>query len=107
MTLTCTMQVKRNSPTSYGQARNFWEMSISSKGKKEEKTRLTLGRIAGSLQLHLVRIERTVTLSTSDNEVNKITPLYIMSKNGGNCSVNLKKNIKNFSKPLQRSTRPI
>lgn len=81
-------------------------MLISSKGKKEEKIRLTLGRIAGSLQLHLVRIERTVTLSTSDNEVNKITPLYIMSKNGGNCSVNLKKNIKNFSKPLQRSTRP-
>ena len=28
---------------------------------------------------------------------NKITPLYIMSKNRGNCSVNLKKNIKNFS----------
>lgn len=33
--------------------------------------------------------------------VNKITPLYIMSKNGGNCSVNLKKNTKNFSEPLQ------
>jgi hypothetical protein len=85
------MQVKRNSPTSHGQARSFWEIR-SSKGKKEEKTRLTLGRIAGSLQLHLVRIEGTVTLSTSDNEVNKITPLYIMSKKGGNCSVKSKKN---------------
>ena len=27
---------------------------------------------------------------------NKITPLYIMSKNGGNCSVNLKKKYKKF-----------
>ena len=76
-------------------------MLISSKAKEREKTRVTLGRITGSLQLPLVQIERTVTLSTSDNEVNKITPLYIMSKNGGNCSVNLKKNTKNFFKPLQ------
>lgn len=100
------MQVKRNSPTSYDQARNFWEMINIGQGKEREKTRLTLGRIAGSLQLHLVRIEGTVTLSTSDNEVNKITPLYIMSKNGGNCSVNLKKNTKNFSEPLQCRMRP-
>lgn len=48
------------------------------------------------LRFYLVGIERTVTLSTSDNEDNKITPLYIMSKNRGNCSVNLKKNIKIF-----------
>lgn len=65
----------------------FWEMSTSSKGKKREKTRVTLGRIDGSLQLPLVR----------NLKGNKITPLYIMSKNGGNCSVNLKKNTKNFS----------
>lgn len=44
----------------------FWEMPISSKGKKREKARLTLGRIAGSLQLHLVRIEWSIKL-----------PLYI------------------------------
>lgn len=48
----------------------FWEMPTSSKGKKREKTRLTLGRIAGSLQLHLVRIEGTVILSIK-------LPLYI------------------------------
>lgn len=44
----------------------FWEMPTSSKGKKREKARLTLGRIAGSLQLHLVRIEWSIKL-----------PLYI------------------------------
>lgn len=44
----------------------FWEMPTSSKGKKREKARLTLGRIAGSLQLHLVRIEVSIKL-----------PLYI------------------------------
>ena len=48
----------------------FWEMLISSKVKKEEKTRVTLGRIAGSLQLPLVRIERIVILSIK-------LPLYI------------------------------
>ena len=78
-------------------------MLISSKAKEREKTRVTLERITGSLQLPLVQIERTVTLSTSDNEVNKITPLYIMSKNGGNCSVNLKKKYKKF---FQTSTMP-
>lgn len=71
------MQVKRNSPTSYGQARSFWEIPTSSKGKKEEKTRVTLGRIAGSLQLPLVQIEGTVILSTSDNEWLIKLPLYI------------------------------
>nr|DAM59668.1 MAG TPA: hypothetical protein [Caudoviricetes sp.] len=30
-----------------------------------------------------------------------------MSKKGGNCSVNLKKNTKNFSEPLQCNIRPI
>ena len=44
----------------------FWEMLISSKAKKREKTRVTLGRITGSLQLPLVQIERTIKL-----------PLYI------------------------------
>ena len=101
MTLTCTMKVKRKQPDFPRSGREqFWRMIIF-QGKEREKTRVTLGRIAGSLQLPLVQIERTVTLSTSDNEVNKITPLYIMSKNGGNCSVNLKKNTKNFSEPLQ------
>lgn len=44
----------------------FWEMPTSSKGKKREKARLTLVRIVGSLQLHLVRIEKVIKL-----------PLYI------------------------------
>lgn len=66
----------------------FWIVHII-QGKRKEKRHGSFLRswlCVNVLRVHHVEIEK----------VNKITPLYIMSKNGGICSVNLKKNIKIF-----------
>ena len=77
----------------------FWEMIIIFQGKERRKDK-------GHAWTHCWVTAAPPCPNWEDSHaVNewliKITPLYIMSKKGGNCSVNLKKNIKNFFKPLQ------
>ena len=59
------------------------DSGLISKEKKKEKTRL--------IPTQLTMCQHTTVPPCRDWESNKITPLYIMSKNGGICSVNLKK----------------
>ena len=99
MTLICTMQVKRNSPTSYGQARNILgDDYYLPRQRKKKRQGSRLDALLGHCSSPLSKLRGR---SRCQRVTNKITPLYIMSKKGGNCSVNLKKNTKKFFKPLQ------